>query len=123
HQGARDGEHLLLAAGELVAEVRPALFEAREELMDLRQAPRPAARGDAEVLLHGERREDLALLRAPADPEARALVGGQARDVAPLPQDRALVQAGEAHDGEEQRALADAVPSEHRQAAVRRERE
>src|SRR3954468_12797078 len=34
HQRARDGEHLLLAARKLVAEIRPALPQARKEAVD-----------------------------------------------------------------------------------------
>ena len=39
HQRARDRQHLLLAAGELVAHVAAPLGEAREQLVDRRQGP------------------------------------------------------------------------------------
>ena len=117
HQRARDGEHLLLAAGELVAHVGFAP-PGGEQLVDPLQVPAAGARGDGEVLLHAERGEDLALLRHPADAELRAPVRGRPLMSCPLKQDRAVVQPGIAHDGEQQRGLADAVAAEHREAAV-----
>ena len=86
HQGARDGEHLLLAARELVALVRAPLGEAREELEHLGQIPGARLRRDREVFLHGERGEDLALLRDPADAEARAAMRRKACDRLAVPQ-------------------------------------
>ena len=41
----------------------------------------------------------------------------------PLQQDRAALQAGVAHDGQQQRGLADAVAAEHGEAAVARQLE
>ena len=52
HQRAADGEHLLLAAGDLVAHVRRVAREPREELVDALEVPAPrAARATVEVLL------------------------------------------------------------------------
>src|SRR5262249_20641548 len=43
HEGAPDGQHLLLAARELVGAVASALAQPREELVHALQAPAPAA--------------------------------------------------------------------------------
>ena len=52
HQRARDRQHLLLAAGELVAHVGAPLGEAREQLVHAPSGPSgPGARRDGEVLL------------------------------------------------------------------------
>src|SRR3954449_9178808 len=71
HQGPADREHLLLAAGELRAEVVAALLQPREQLVDALERParRPGAggRGRDEVLVHGERREHLPALGHEAD--------------------------------------------------------
>src|SRR5205807_5455536 len=112
HKSAGNGEHLLLAARKLVAEVGAPFLQAREEGVDALERPGSRAGGDAQVFLDVERREDLSLLRHPADAEARAPVRRQARDVPPLPAHRAAMQARVAHDREEHRALADAVTTE-----------
>ena len=75
HQRAGDRQHLLLAAGELVAEVGAALLEAREHLVGPRHGPGARTGDGRQVLLDGQRLEDVALLRHPADPGERALVG------------------------------------------------
>src|SRR5215469_7401856 len=62
HQGAADGEHLLLAAGELIAAVAPPLGEPWEEVVDARERPAAWTRGHEEILLERQRGEDLALL-------------------------------------------------------------
>src|SRR5262249_56513252 len=66
----------------------------------------------------GERGENLALLRHPGEAVARAPMRGNTRDVAAAPNDGAAADAGEAHDGEKERRLADAVASEQGQAAA-----
>src|SRR5262249_43393077 len=117
HQRASDGEHLLLATRELVSQVRPALFEARKEPVHLADGPMAGPCREREVLLDAERREDLAFLGHPADTELRAPVWRQSLDRIPLETDAAALEAGEAHDCEEERALADAISAQHRQAA------
>ncbi len=74
HQRARDRQHLLLAAGELIAEIAPPLGEAGEQIVDRRQIPAAVARGDGEIFLHRQRGKNLALLRHPADAGAGAAV-------------------------------------------------
>src|SRR6266480_233961 len=51
HQRAADGEHLLLAAGDLVALVGAPLCQAREEVVDALERPAPGTGGDAEIFL------------------------------------------------------------------------
>ena len=77
HQRAGDRQHLLLAARELVAEVGAALGEAREHLVDPRDGPRPRPRDGGQVLLDGQRLEDVALLRHPADAGRGARCSGR----------------------------------------------
>src|SRR5437899_12631781 len=71
HESARDREHLLLASGELVAHIRLALGEARKQFVYSLQVPAPGTRRHGQVLLERQRRENLALLRDPAQTPAR----------------------------------------------------
>ena len=106
---ACDREHLLLAAGELVAHVGEPLRQAREQLEHARLRPVTRPRGDLEVLVHRQRGKDLALLRHIAEAGERAGIDRHARDALSGEQDVALMQAGVAHDGGKERGLADAV--------------
>src|SRR5213078_2033944 len=81
HQGAADRQHLLLAAGDLVAAVVLALPEARKEVVDALQVPSAGTAvaassllRDGEVLLDAERREDQPVLRYVADSVARPFI-------------------------------------------------
>src|SRR4029453_16280440 len=74
--------------------------------------------GNREILLDVERGKYLALLRHPAEPVACTPMRGNARDVAPAPEDVAAADAGEAHDREQERRLADAVAPEQGEAAA-----
>src|SRR5262249_59126060 len=74
HERTADREHLLLAAGKLIAEIAAALGEPREQLVDALERPRAGPGDRGEVLLDRERLEDVALLRHPADAGMRALV-------------------------------------------------
>src|SRR5204863_3342584 len=85
HERARDRQHLLLAAGELEAEVALARAQARKQLENPLQRPAPIAaraREHGEVLAHGEAWKDAALLRYEADAEPRYGIGRQRRDIA-----------------------------------------
>ena len=80
-QRAPDREHLLLATRELRAAVALALGEPREELVDALARPLAARlragrapRGDPQVLVDGERREEATALRDVADAVPRDLV-------------------------------------------------
>ena len=114
-QRAGDRQHLLLAAGELVAEIAAALGQPREQRVDLVERPRSRPRDRGHVLLDRERPEDVALLRHPADAGMRALVRAQPGDVAAVEPDGAAEMAGDADDRVDQRGLAHAVAAEQRQ--------
>jgi len=118
HERARDREHLLLASGELVAHVRLALGEARKQFVYSLQVPAPGTRRHGQVLLERQRRENLALLRDPAQTPARPRVRRGGGHVPAAPQDGAAHQPGIAHEGEEQGGLADSVSAEHGEATV-----
>src|SRR5436190_2527069 len=72
-QDATDGEHLLLAAGELGALAREALAQIRKQLVDLLEREAAVAHlwRQQQIFLHAEAREDAALLRAESDAKAR----------------------------------------------------
>src|SRR5262249_34844664 len=59
-----------------------------------------------------------ALLRHPAEAVAGAPMRRNTRDVAAAPNDGAATDTGEAHDGEKERRLTDAVAPEHGKAAA-----
>src|SRR5512145_754235 len=115
-QDAADGEHLLLAAGELGALASQPLAQVGEEPEDLvhAQAARRNLRRQEQVLLHVEAREDAALLRAKRDSQARDAVGGIRDGFRAAEADRSASPADHAHDGLEGRGLADAVSPEKR---------
>src|SRR5215470_18101076 len=63
HEGAPDGQHLLLAARQLVGPVAAALTQPREELLHALEAPTSAAvPRHLEVLADGQRGKDAATL-------------------------------------------------------------
>src|SRR5258708_24038294 len=112
HQRAADRQHLLLATRQRIAEILLQYAEGREQLEPALRCPlaRPCDRG--QVLLDGERFEDVALLRDPADAEHRALLRWQSRDVAAAERDAAATIAGDADDRVHQRGLAHAIAAE-----------
>src|SRR5712691_8766921 len=115
-QDATDGEHLLLAPGELGALAPEPLLEIREETEDTVEG-KPAwadLRGQQEVLLHVEAREDAALLGAEGEAEARDAVRGEGHELVPVEADGALSPRHHAHDGLERGGLARPVASEQR---------
>src|SRR5215467_4076583 len=111
------GQHLLLAARELVAPIAQTLAQAGKEIERAREAPARAIAGplaDLQVLAHRERREDAAALRHQAHPAARDLVGGQMRDVLAAQPNATAPGWREADDRADERGLADAVAAEDR---------
>src|SRR5215218_5027848 len=118
HQGPADGEHLLLAAGELRAEMMIALLQPREQLVDALE--RPARRAGAggcgrdEVLVHGERREHLPALGHEADAALGDPVWCEPGERAPLEDDLAAARRNQPHDGVDRRGLAHAVAAQER---------
>src|SRR5215510_2254353 len=116
-QRAPARQHLLLAAGELVAAVVDPLAQPREEIEHPAEAPARAVAGalaDLEMFAHAERGKDAAPLRHQAQAAPRDLVRGQARDVLAAEQNAAAARRREADDRADQRGLADAVAAEHR---------
>ena len=114
-EGARDGEHLLLAARELPAAVAPPLREPRKHLVHPFHGPRAAApAGEAQVLFHGKGRPQPASLGGVGDPPRGHPVGGEAGDVAALEPDRAAPHREEPHDRVAKGGLAHAVAPDHR---------
>ena len=93
HQRAADGEHLLLAAGEIAALSVGELGkfrEQREHRVDVPAAgPAGGARRHVEIFPHGELGEDAPVLRHEADAGARDAERRQAGDVLALPDDAA----------------------------------
>src|SRR5258707_432628 len=122
-QGAADREHLLLAARKLVAEVAAAFLKPRKQLVDARLGPWAGPGHGGEILLDGERFEDVALLRHPADAGKGALVRAQRRDVAAIEADTAGEEARHAHDRIDQGGLAHAVAAEQSERLSLGERE
>src|SRR5918995_2224709 len=96
HEGAADGEHLLLAAAHGASLLLRALFEAREELEDaIHVLPYPGAvvsvvRAHLQVLEDGHAEEDLAPLRALGDALADHVVRGHALYLLPVEDHPAL---------------------------------
>src|SRR5215213_11203199 len=117
HQRACDCELLLLPTGQVAAAAAEHGFQDGEQLEDLvRQAalaPRQQGEPRFEVLLNGEKREDLAALRDIGNSERRPLIRLQARQAAPIEADRSAGDRMVAHDGAQQRGLADSVSPEH----------
>ena len=77
--------------------------------------PRSRPRDGREVLLHGERAEDVALLRHPADAQPGAHLRRQRADLAAAERDRSGEAARHADQRVEQRRLAGAVAAQQRQ--------
>ena len=119
-QRARDGQHLLLAAGELSAAVVFPFGEARERVIDALDRPGAglARRGHAQVFVDGERAPEPATLRHVADAVPRDLRRRKAQHLFAAHADRAARRAREPHDGLAQGRLAHAVAPDDRQHAV-----
>ena len=119
-RAAAHGQHLLLAAGQGAGGLRQALTQRREADADLLQ-PRPpgpgllggrAAMGDAQVVLHGERREDAPALGDEHEAARGDRVGTATVDAATGQPDRPTGDVDGAGDGPQGRRLAHAVGSE-----------
>jgi hypothetical protein len=114
-QRPRDGEHLLLAAGELGAAIALPFREPRKRLVHARHGPRPrvTSRREAQVLVHGERRPHASALRH--IPHAPVGDGVRRKSQDLLAGEPHTTRRGdEARDRIAQRRLAHAVSAHHR---------
>src|SRR5262249_52810088 len=80
HQRAADGEHLLLAARDLVTPVAAAFREPGKEGMHPLQSPAAGPGRHRQVLLHRERGKDVSSLGHVAHSKAIACVDGEPLD-------------------------------------------
>src|SRR2546430_2098052 len=126
-QGARDGEHLLLAAGEAPAPLPPALAQDGEVLEDAVERPARvlavAPRRKTEVLADVEMRKDLASFGHVAHPEPEDAVRRLAGDLAVLEAHGAGARRRQSHDRAQRRRLARAIAPEQHGDLARRHRE
>ena len=126
-QGARDGEHLLLAAGEAPAALPPALAQDGEVLEDAVERPARvlavAPRRKTEVLADVEMRKDLASFGHVAHPEPEDAVRRLAGDLAVLEAHGAGARRRQSHDRAQRRRLARAIAPEQHGDLARRHRE
>src|SRR6266542_1580293 len=118
HQRPRDRQHLLLAARERPRHLRPSLPEPGEERADLVEpvgklrAAAPREGPHLEVLVHGERGEELAALGDPGDAELVDAVRREPVDRPFLELDRARARLHESEDRLDGAALPGAVRAE-----------
>ncbi len=117
HQRAADRQHLLLAAGQLIAHAVGAFGEPRKQLVDPRKRPAAAValdRGGQQVLAHGQVRKYLAAFRHQADAELGDPVGRQAADFLAAESDPAGARRRQPHDRAHGGGLAHAVAAHQR---------
>ena len=119
HQGARDREHLLLAARQRAAALVQPLLQAREQREDALEIGGEVRllgddRAHLQVFHHGHAREDAPPFRRLGDAQPRDLVRRQLRDVVPVEHDRAFARARIAEDRHHQGGLAGAVRADQR---------
>ena len=121
---ARDREHLLLAAGELIAGVAAAGGETRKKVVERVRRPGPGPRHDREILLDRQRRRTP---RVPAAPSrCRAGCGdsaGSASTRSPCSEISPPWMRGQSAQRFDQRCLADAVAADDDQHFAARDRE
>src|SRR5260370_1008045 len=130
-EAARDGQHLLLAAGERLALLLVAIPKAREIGQHLfhhgavvgRRAVGRAQDSQAQILGHAQVGQDPPLLGHIGDAGARHLVGGQLRELAAVEGDGAAARGDQPHDALERRRLARAVPADERHDLTGADRE
>jgi hypothetical protein len=118
-QRPRDGQHLLLAAGQLGAPVGPPLGQPREHPVDPLDRPRTArvAAGQAQVLVHREGGPDPPPLGHVPHAALGDGVGRQPQDLLAVDPDAARCRH-QPGDGVAQGRLAHPVPAHHRDDAA-----
>ncbi len=123
HQRAADRQHLLLAAGKLVAHAAAALGQPRKQVVDCASVQPPSlGRGRHQIFAHGKIGENLAAFRHQADAELRDPVGRQAAHVRPLKRIEPARAGGQSHDRAHCGGLAHAVAAHQRHHLARRDR-
>src|SRR6266571_665891 len=128
HERPADGEHLLLAARELAAEVVHAPGEAGEECQHLGERPRVGRRAAVfrerdQVLPDAQVGEDLASFGDERDAAARDAVGALPLDALAAETDDSASRRGESHDRAYRRRFSHAVASEQRRHLACADRE
>src|ERR1700722_12704994 len=117
HQGAADGELLLLAARQVAAAPAQHGFEHREQREHVvgraARVARQRRKPGAQIFLDREQRKDFAALRHIGDAAPRPLRRFQRGDVVAFPGDGAAAHRLLAGQRVEEAGLADAVPAEH----------
>src|SRR5690606_20669017 len=98
HQGAADGEHLLLSTGQLRPQVMFSFVQARKKLVYRGQVPRPSSsgRGD-QVFAHRQRGKYLPALRHQADAQPRYPVRLYPSQLVAVKDNRPALQWQQAH--------------------------
>jgi len=125
HEGPADGQHLLLAAGERAGELGAPLLELGEELVDppevagglgaeAEEARQVAVGPQEQVVLGGERREDVAPLRRVGQAEPGDARGGEPLHRLAVEQDPPAARDDEARDGPHGGGLAGPVGADER---------
>jgi hypothetical protein len=119
HHGARDRQHLLLAARQCAAGLIAALAQHRKEFEHLLEQRSftlfgyaAAVEPGAQVFHHGEQAEDAAIFRHVTDAEPRQLVRRHSGDGMTLEQNLAAARLHQTHDGLQCRTFANAVAAE-----------
>src|SRR2546423_5274091 len=112
HQRPADRQHLLLAAGELVAIVALARLELRKEREDFLQRPFALRRGRDEVLAHGEVREYLPSFGHQTEAGLGDAIGRKMLHGLALKAHRAALRPDDSHDRAHRGGLAHAVTPE-----------
>src|SRR4029078_6507438 len=117
HQGTSDRQLLLLAAGQIAAAALEHAAETREKrkhvIGHVALAARKRRKASLEVFLDGQQRKDFAALRHQRHPAARALDGGEFRNVSAAERDRAFADRMLSHDRAQQAGFADTVTAQH----------
>src|SRR5690606_31392993 len=117
HQRPGDGEHLLLAAGELVAHAVAAFKKAGKLRPDPRERPArragwPVASGCHEILLNREVGRNQPPLVHEGDAAPRNAIGGKGGDVLSLEADHTPARGRETGDAAHGRRLTNVVPAQ-----------
>jgi len=126
-QRTRNRELLLLAAGEIAAAAARHLLQRGKQVIDVRRNRArtvfPHAQADAQILLDGQLRKDVASLRHVADAEPRAALGRTADEIDACELDPAGGRRQQPHDALQERRLAHAVATHQARPRSRRDDE